>query len=721
MACSAYDDGEYAHPPMTESALSGMPILGTSLPPKTLALTFDDGPGDRTIELSSYLKGRGIRATFFDIGRLIPGRQNVLAAVMADGHLLGNHTQDHPDLTTLGGAQVVSQLTETDAQLAPFLPSGPFLFRAPYLAWNTAAFGALSASPMKKYIGPVSADIGTQLTSNAAADWACWQQSSLATQQCGDLYLQEIERVGRGIVLMHDPYSSAFGSTVDMVKYLVPILQARGYAFVRADQVPAIAAQIPAPPPPPPPSPSAGITIARGESVGGYVSDVVRWRDSARRERSAALVRNDVQDPMGSWGGYVRRFTYVRPDGRQVVAMGSDREYPGWGYTSSHQLSEGAKAVSSRFFRGTYETRFAGPHHAVHQFQWTVPYDGGTVRIFVEWLFATGHDHPLWTATFDAALSVPDAIHADNRSPAGLLHWDGGADGNGTIVSGVGWGDRYKFQTTSAPESRSSSWTYATPNTVPYVWMWSTASDSEMGAVQTQDWQHRDAGYGWLYQSWGRTSANKVVNDGNPASQSMPAEWNWTYQLNQDELPVDPTNKRLAWAMNYGSIGQRFYSGYGDDRSLSGYPYQSHSVFMVLGPKTSGGVTGQVAQIERALAARLTATRGTVRTTGPRGVMRNDMAAYSPAGWNAVYATWEVMANASSGVTMTLDPKSTAIEKPIFRVFDFTAAQVPQTITLNGATLTKDVDYFASLDTGTRTLWLTLDRTIGTVSTIVID
>ena len=42
---------------------------GTSLDPKVLALTFDDGPGVRTKELSAYLKQEGIQAAFFVNGK----------------------------------------------------------------------------------------------------------------------------------------------------------------------------------------------------------------------------------------------------------------------------------------------------------------------------------------------------------------------------------------------------------------------------------------------------------------------------------------------------------------------------------------------------------------------------------------------------------------------------------------------------------------------------
>jgi len=110
---------------------------------------------------------------------------------------------------------------------------------------------------MRKYVGHVSWDIGDGMGPDRAADWDCWKPGDdglvLTSQQCGDLYVKEIEKVGRGIVLCHDPYfvddEPAKGSTVDMIKYIVPVLKTKGYTFVRADAVPDIASLLPPLPP----------------------------------------------------------------------------------------------------------------------------------------------------------------------------------------------------------------------------------------------------------------------------------------------------------------------------------------------------------------------------------------------------------------------------------------------------------------------------------------
>ena len=75
-------------------------IKGNQLPPKTLCLTYDDGPGEtrgdgsgpRTLELGRYLFVQGIRATFFVVGKNVERYPEVLPQLQAWGHLIGNHT-----------------------------------------------------------------------------------------------------------------------------------------------------------------------------------------------------------------------------------------------------------------------------------------------------------------------------------------------------------------------------------------------------------------------------------------------------------------------------------------------------------------------------------------------------------------------------------------------------------------------------------------------------
>lgn len=276
-ACGSDQAGRTAERTLARSqALSATSLPGTSLPAKTLCLTFDDGPGYGTSDISAYLAAQGVPATFFVNGayiaattlpndnaiKLTPNAAAILAQVVADGHLVANHGTTHRSLpavlATFGAAKVVQEVAETDADIAPYVPSSHFLFRAPYGFHDALVWNALAPSAMNKYVGPLGWDIGGTTSSypTQAADWACWVNAlqsggagptfGATPQECGDAYLAEITAAGRGIVLMHDSsHTDNGGTTFEMVQYIVPILKARGYTFVRADEVPAVAALLP--------------------------------------------------------------------------------------------------------------------------------------------------------------------------------------------------------------------------------------------------------------------------------------------------------------------------------------------------------------------------------------------------------------------------------------------------------------------------------------------
>jgi peptidoglycan/xylan/chitin deacetylase (PgdA/CDA1 family) len=232
-----------------DEIVSERQLNGLELPDHTISLTFDDGPGERTAELADFLGDHGIVGTFFMNGMKAPGRQNHIDEIVRRGHLLANHTQNHKQLTKLGAAAIVAEVEETDAIIRSVQPNGPWLLRAPFGAWNGTVARAVNATAMRKYVGSIFWDEGGELTKTAAADWACWRDE-ISPEDCGRLYMQEIRTKRRGVVLMHDIHNR----TVDMVKFMVPLLEKEGFKFASVGSVPsvvrAVAAQSGKPPAP---------------------------------------------------------------------------------------------------------------------------------------------------------------------------------------------------------------------------------------------------------------------------------------------------------------------------------------------------------------------------------------------------------------------------------------------------------------------------------------
>lgn len=222
-------------------------IRGTCLPAGTLCLTYDDGPGDDTAELGDFLSKQGIAATFFVVGSHAVGRTHVLQSLQAGGHLVANHTFTHPGLVAmaLSGGDVVEELVKTDAVMRDFVTSQPVFFRPPYGNWREVENGRdratsivasrLNASErLRDYVGPINWDI-------SAADYDFWKRGA-TPEECVRAYLDRIERIRRGIVLMHDSSEDETirrnNRTLATTRLLVPILRHMGYRFVPLDAIP---------------------------------------------------------------------------------------------------------------------------------------------------------------------------------------------------------------------------------------------------------------------------------------------------------------------------------------------------------------------------------------------------------------------------------------------------------------------------------------------------
>ncbi|MFF3348200.1 polysaccharide deacetylase family protein [Streptomyces sp. NPDC002779] len=117
------------------------PLLRVSGRGRTMVLTFDDGPDPRyTPAILDTLAEYQVRAMFFVCGEMAAARPDLLARMAEEGHVVGNHTWSHPLLTRLTRGQIRSQMERTCDIVEEAGGERPQWFRAPYGAWNRAAF-----------------------------------------------------------------------------------------------------------------------------------------------------------------------------------------------------------------------------------------------------------------------------------------------------------------------------------------------------------------------------------------------------------------------------------------------------------------------------------------------------------------------------------------------------------------------------------------------------
>lgn len=107
---------------------------------RLVTLTFDDGPNpDTTPKVLELLDRYGVKATFFAVGRYLDGSserakasREALQKVAAAGHLVGNHTHDHAQLTAISHTQVLDQIDRGAASIERAIGRKPVLFRPPF-------------------------------------------------------------------------------------------------------------------------------------------------------------------------------------------------------------------------------------------------------------------------------------------------------------------------------------------------------------------------------------------------------------------------------------------------------------------------------------------------------------------------------------------------------------------------------------------------------------
>ncbi|MBO3735063.1 polysaccharide deacetylase family protein [Glycomyces niveus] len=177
----------------------------------TIFLTFDDGPGGaNTDQILEVLAANNAKATFFMIGQNAQRDPARVQAVLDAGHALGNHTWDHPDMTTLTRAQMDSQIGRSQTLLESH-GAEVNCFRPPYGAYNSTVDAATTAAGLKR-----------QMWNEDTRDWARPGVDAIVNVLLG--------ATPGDVVLMHDGGGDR-SQTVAALEIALPQLIEKGYNF----------------------------------------------------------------------------------------------------------------------------------------------------------------------------------------------------------------------------------------------------------------------------------------------------------------------------------------------------------------------------------------------------------------------------------------------------------------------------------------------------------
>lgn len=265
-------------------------LFGRALPPKTVLLTFDDGPHPRyTDEILEILKRYQAPAVFFELGRNLgsvdakgqikpgPGVQ-VAKRVLAAGHPIANHSFTHGVMSKFQLDQVKQEASQTEALLDAAGRAGQPLFRFPYGARTDNALGVIEGLKLRSMMWNVD-----------SLDWSDPIPKSIAARVMNELSKQQ-----RGIVLFHDIHAR----TVEALPLVLDQLKAEGYRFAtwkdgRIEPLAAATAESPAPD-------LAGANLYRDSyALVIGIDQYQRWPRLQHAVRDAQAIRDTLQSQFG--------------------------------------------------------------------------------------------------------------------------------------------------------------------------------------------------------------------------------------------------------------------------------------------------------------------------------------------------------------------------------------------------------------------------------------
>lgn len=207
IACVIRQDMEYKR---MEKVLATVQEAGQK--PK-VAITFDDGPNaEYTEPVLDVLKEKEVKATFFIMGKCIEGNEDILKRMDAEGHLIGNHTFHHVNLTKLSEEEACAELTKTAELVKELTGQSVEFVRPPFGAWNEKAECVTDMIPVLWTIDTL--------------DW-CYQSAPKSLAKV-------VGKVKENdIILMHDQYPE----TVEALELIIDYLQSEGYELVTVDEI----------------------------------------------------------------------------------------------------------------------------------------------------------------------------------------------------------------------------------------------------------------------------------------------------------------------------------------------------------------------------------------------------------------------------------------------------------------------------------------------------
>lgn len=188
---------------------------------RTVALTFDDGPGRSTAAILAILARNRVPATFFNIGASTRAWPRLVRAEATGPYELGNHTWGHAELARRPARYQAAELDKASAEQIAATGSAPCVFRPPYGDYDATTLRLAQQRRMRVWLWSV--DTQDWMARGSAASWWVHRIIWLAETEGGALR--------HPVVLMHNQLTGN-PATVSALPAIISFFRARGYRFV---------------------------------------------------------------------------------------------------------------------------------------------------------------------------------------------------------------------------------------------------------------------------------------------------------------------------------------------------------------------------------------------------------------------------------------------------------------------------------------------------------
>lgn len=190
-----------------------LPIYCVETDEPKLALTFDAAWGNEdTKNIMEILKKHNVKVTFFMTGGWVEQYPDDVKVILAEGHDLGNHSENHKNMSQLSDSEKEQELMKVHEKVKALTGYEMFLFRPPYGDYDNAV--VKTAKKCGYYTIQWDVD---------SLDWKDYGVDSIIKT------VTEHKHLGNGtIILCHNGAKY----TAQALDTLISTLKDKGYTFV---------------------------------------------------------------------------------------------------------------------------------------------------------------------------------------------------------------------------------------------------------------------------------------------------------------------------------------------------------------------------------------------------------------------------------------------------------------------------------------------------------